>query len=104
MALIKSCLASGGAISFDTPTNISSGASNITLNVTEGKTYILGGLFGTSPESITPTGGTVLSVKASSGGYTDGGRTYVTGYMVIKATASTIALGTYGDFGYVEMD
>lgn len=105
MALFR-CGAGAGAPSFD-PSAQTAGAFNqpITIASAEvGATYIIAGAFTSTLGTVNVTGGTLIQAFNNSTGITaSGGYTAYGGCVIVKATASTVALDKNGYATYTKV-
>lgn len=106
MALIKSCLAGNGNINFDAIAS-AGGTFNTPVTISDaeiGATYIIGGAFTSALASVTVTGGTLVEGGNNATTISGAGSvTYYSGCVIVKATATTITLGTNGYAAYTKV-
>ena len=105
MALFR-CGGGAGSISFD---NIASAGGTFNTPVTIsnaeiGAIYVIAGAFTSALNSVTVTGGTLIESGNNATTISGAGSvTYYGGCVVVKATASTITLGTNGYATYTKV-
>lgn len=105
MALFR-CGGGAAGINFDAIAS-AGGTFNTPVTISDaevGATYVIAGAFTSALASVTVTGGTLIEGANNSTTISGAGSvTYYGGCVIVKATASTVSLGTNGYATYTKV-